>query len=85
MPGSSVNIRFNSTLTSEDENRIAPAILKAVTDILDVLPVAYMVRIETVDSHVYRMVGPTTLSNASSIHLVPREAAKTDSAKTDAS
>ena len=71
-----MQIRFTSTLTTDDENRIAPAILKAVADILDVIPVAYMVRIETADSQVYRMVGPSQLPEASTMHLVPRDADK---------
>ena len=44
-----VDITLTSTLTAEDENIIAPAILRAVTNILDHLPIAYRVRIDTVD------------------------------------
>lgn len=53
-----VDIRFTSTLTSEDENIVAPAILTALASILDLLPIAYMIRIDTVDSHVYQHTGP---------------------------
>jgi hypothetical protein len=49
-----VNIRFTSSLTPEDENTLAPAILQALSSILDVLPIAYVVRIDTSDSHVYQ-------------------------------
>ena len=49
-----VNIRFISTLTPEDENLMAPAVLKAVAAILDVLPIAYMLRIDAVDGQVYQ-------------------------------
>lgn len=55
-----VDIRFTSTLTSEDENIVAPAILTALASILDLLPIAYMIRIDTVDSHVYQHTGPAT-------------------------
>jgi len=53
-----VEIRFTSTLTPEDENLMAPAVLKIVASILDMLPIAYMIRIDTVDSHVYQHSGP---------------------------
>jgi hypothetical protein len=58
-----VNIRFTSSLTPEDENAIAPAILKAVTSILDLLPIAYSIRIDTSDEQVYQHsgVGPETV------------------------
>lgn len=48
-----VNIRFTSSLTDHDENTIAPALLKAVVSILDALPIAYVIRIDTSDSQVY--------------------------------
>ena len=54
-----VNIRFTSTLTSEDENSVAPSLLKAITSILDLLPIAYMIRIDTSDSQVYQHSRPT--------------------------
>ena len=52
-----VNIRFTSSLTAEDENLLAPAVLAALTSILDLLPIAYMVRIDTSDSQVYQHSG----------------------------
>jgi hypothetical protein len=48
-----VNIRFVSTLTPEDENLMAPAVLKAISAILDILPIAYMIRIDTSDAQAY--------------------------------
>jgi hypothetical protein len=54
-----VNIRFTSSLTPEDENAIAPAILTAVAGILDLLPIAYVLRIDTSDAHVFQKSGPT--------------------------
>lgn len=54
-----VNIRFTSTLTPDDESRIAAAILSAVGGILDLLPIAYVIRIDTSDSQVYQRTGQT--------------------------
>ena len=53
-----VNIRFTSSLTAEDENVLAPAVLAALSSILDLLPIAYMIRIDTSDSQVYQHSGP---------------------------
>ena len=53
-----VNIRFTSSLTDHDENAIAPALLKAVSSILDTLPIAYVIRIDTSDSQVYQHSRP---------------------------
>ena len=52
-----VNIRFTSSLTPEDESAIAPAILKAMTAILDLFPVAYALRIDTSDGEVFQHAG----------------------------
>jgi hypothetical protein len=57
-----VNIRFTSSLTPEDENIVAPAVLRALASILDLLPIAYNIRIETSDSHTYQHAGPTETS-----------------------
>ena len=49
-----MDIRFVSSLTSEDEKLFAPALLKAVAALLDQLPIAYTVRIETTGSDVFQ-------------------------------
>jgi len=49
-----MNIRFTSSLTPEDENALAPALIRAVAGILDLLPIAYMIRIDTSDSKIYQ-------------------------------
>ena len=54
----SVHIEVTSTLTQDDENHLAPAVLKLLAGILEMLPVAYMVRIETTDEHVFQQVNP---------------------------
>ena len=53
-----MNIRFTSSLTAEDENILAPAVIAALSSILDLLPIAYMIRIDTSDSQVYQHSGP---------------------------
>ena len=52
--GQGVIIRFTSTLTPEDENAVAPVVLKIMASVLDLLPIAYMVRIDTSDARVYQ-------------------------------
>jgi len=49
-----MNIRFTSSLTPEDENLIAPVLLKAFAAILELLPIYYSIRIETSDSCTYQ-------------------------------
>ena len=49
-----MDIRFVSSLTAEDENLFAPALLKAVGALLDQLPIAYTVRIETTGAQVFQ-------------------------------
>ena|SRR5215467_8724345 len=58
---SSMQIRFTSTLTAEDENKIAPAVLNGVARLLELLPIAYVIQIETTDGQVYRS---STVMNA---------------------
>lgn len=49
-----MDIRFISSLTAEDENQLAPALLKAVGPLLDHLPIAYTLRIETSGARVFQ-------------------------------
>jgi hypothetical protein len=53
-----MDIRFVSTLTAEDENTFAPALLKAIGSLLDQLPIAYTVRIETIGAQVFQHSHP---------------------------
>jgi hypothetical protein len=57
-----MNIRFTSSLTPEDENLLAPALLRAVSSLLELLPIAYVIRIDTSDSRVYQQSGPAGYS-----------------------
>lgn len=52
-----MNIRFTSSLTPEDENAFAPVLINALAGILDLLPIAYMIRIDTSDAKAYQHVG----------------------------
>jgi hypothetical protein len=54
---SPVNIRLTSSLTPDDENTVASALLQAVSGMLDLLPIAYVIRIETSDAQVYQQSG----------------------------
>lgn len=47
-----VDIRLISSLTDEDEDRFASALLQCMTDLLSTMPVAYNVRIETTGGNV---------------------------------
>jgi len=49
-----MEIRFVSSLTADDEDLFAPAVLKAVSALLDQLPIAYTIRIETTGAQVYQ-------------------------------
>ena len=66
-----MEIRFISSLTAEDENLFAPALLKAVGALLDQLPIAYTMRIETTGAQVFQH----THSGASKINEGPFEVA----------
>ena len=59
-----MNIRFTSSLTPEDENLLAPGLIKALASILDMLPIAYVVRIDTSDSQVYQHTGTSPAPGA---------------------
>lgn len=49
-----MNIRFVSSLTPEDEDRIAPGVVNALSLLLDNLPLAYTLRIETASGRVFQ-------------------------------
>ena len=49
-----MEIRFISSLTADDENQFAPAVLKALSAVLDQLPIAYTMRIETSGSQIFQ-------------------------------
>jgi hypothetical protein len=53
-----MNIRFISTLTADDENQLAPGLLKILGALLDQIPIAYTVRIETTGAQVFQHSHP---------------------------
>jgi hypothetical protein len=53
-----MNIRFTSSLTPEDENMVAPRLMEAIGGLLDLLPIAYVIRIDTSDARTYERYGP---------------------------
>jgi len=60
-----MEIRFISTLTAEDEGQMAPALMHAVTALLDALPIAYTLRIETLGAQVFQHTHPSSNAAAS--------------------
>lgn len=54
-----MDIRFISSLTAEDENAFAPALLRAVGAVLDQFPIAYTLRIETTGAQVFQHTHPS--------------------------
>jgi hypothetical protein len=54
-----MEIRFISTLTADDESQMAPALMHAGTALLDALPIAYTLRIETLGAQVFQHTHPS--------------------------
>jgi hypothetical protein len=68
-----MNIRFISSLTPEDEERVAPGIVSALGMLLDQLPIAYTLRIETSGGKVFQHVHTgQDQAEAESEHLATR-------------
>jgi len=59
-----MDIHVVSTLTAEDENRVADALAIALAELLDGLPIAYALRIETSGT---RVVQRSNLETESSV------------------
>lgn len=69
-----MDIRFVSSLTIDDENRIAPALLAAITQLLDLIPLVYAIRIETTGGRVLQHSHPGGTESMVQSH--PRVAAQ---------
>jgi hypothetical protein len=54
-----MEIRFISTLTAEDENALAPALVAALGSVLDRFSLPYTVRIVTSGAQVYQHTHPS--------------------------
>jgi hypothetical protein len=48
-----MDIRMVSTLTPEDEDHVADALVAALAELLDGLPIAYSLRIETTGAKIF--------------------------------
>jgi hypothetical protein len=57
-------IRFTSTLTADDEALIAPALLKALGNLLAPFPISYSIRIETTEGDILEDGRTSTRSDA---------------------
>lgn len=70
-----MEIRFISTLTAEDEKQMAPALMNSVTALLDALPIAYTLRIETLGAQVFQHThpSPTAPGALAPEHLTSRQ------------
>ncbi len=53
-----MDIRFVSTLTADDENALAPALLAALGSLLDRCSIPYSIRIETTGAQVFQHTHP---------------------------
>ena len=71
-----MHIEFTSTLTTEDENRLAPAVLKALSGLLDMLPIAYLIRVETTDQHVLEHVSTSLVPVPEPLTLLASDAGR---------
>ncbi|MGV3515943.1 hypothetical protein [Luteitalea sp.] len=49
-----MDIHFISSLTPDDEDRLAPALLEALKPMLGLMPIAYTIRIRTASNAVYQ-------------------------------
>ncbi len=54
----------------------APALLKALSGLLDMLPIAYMIRVETTDEHVLQHVSPKIAAWDQAGSIGPTDAAR---------
>ena len=49
-----MDIHFISSLTPDDEDRLAPAVLEALKPMLGLMPIAYTIRIRTASNRIYQ-------------------------------
>lgn len=74
-----MNIRFISSLDAEDEIRFARAILAALAKLLDELPIAYTIRLETAAGKVVEHHHAATAIDASGLWNTPASSEKSAS------
>lgn len=66
-----MEIRFVSSLTSEDEERYAPAVLAALAGMLDHTNLAYTIHIKTSGDRVFQHHHPATFLEATADNVGP--------------
>lgn len=54
-----MEIRFISSITPDDEARVAPALIDLISALLDSLPMAYTLRVETSGGTILQRTHPT--------------------------
>jgi hypothetical protein len=69
-----MDIRLVSTLTAEDEDRIAPAVLRAVTALLDQTSLSYTLRIETTSRRTFQHNHPAAVATVATPQLTINDA-----------
>ena len=62
-----MDIRFVSTLTSEDEERVASVVLAALVALFEGLPIAYALRIETSGQKVFHRTNTLSVPAGESV------------------
>ena len=62
-----MDIHFISSLTPEDEDRLAPVLLQALKPMLELMPIAYTIRVRTASNAVYQH----TRTNLEPDHVQP--------------
>jgi hypothetical protein len=50
-----MDIHFISSLNADDEDRLAPVLLQALRPMLDMLPIAYNVRVQTASGQLFQL------------------------------
>lgn len=71
-----MDIRFVSSLTGDDENTFAPALLKGIAALLDQLPITYTLRIETTAARVFQHTHTPVLQAPGDVEAMGRGAAR---------
>jgi hypothetical protein len=58
-----MDIHFISSLNADDEDRLAPALLQALRPLLEMLPIAYTVRVQTASGQHFQLSRAETSVN----------------------
>jgi hypothetical protein len=61
-----MRIEFVSSLTPDDEARCAASLVRLAAQVLDKLPIAYVLRVETADAKTFSHVHPRQIASGPS-------------------